>query len=265
MTAPQVRDIDVNGCRCRVWEKGSGATVGFLPGFRGMPRWTPFVDRLAATHRVVVPSLPGFPGSEPGHRQLDDTSDWIAMTLDVIEEAGLVGNDLIAESIGAMLAFEAAALSPGILRRIVAIGAFGLHDSDAPVRNPYTTHMPEIPTLLARDQRAYTSAFASATQEVDALTEHEILLYRADEAAARLIWPLGDRGLSKRLRRVRTPTLLVWGSEDALVPPLYAERFAARIAGPTKIEHIEGAGHLATIDAPDRVAAAALRFLDEGS
>lgn len=261
MKGPQERFIDLDGCRCRVWEKGSGAPLGFLPGFRGMPYWTPFADRLAERFHVIVPSLPGFPGADPGHRELDDTIDWVTMTLDVIEHAGLWGADIVAESIGAMLAFEAAAMAPGAVRRLVAIASLGIHDPDAPVRNPYTTHMTEIPSLLVNDEGAYARAFASRDTDLAAHTEHEILLYRADEAAARWIWPLADRGLRKRLHRVRSPVLLVWGAADAIVPVCYAERLATRIAGPTTIEVIPGAGHLATIDAPDRTASIVSDFL----
>ena len=57
---------------------------------------------------------------------------------------------------------------------------------------------------------------------------------RALEAAARLLWPIGDRGLAKRLHRITAPTLLLWGSEDRIVPASYAKRFAAGIAGRTR-------------------------------
>ena len=259
MTRPQERFVSVAGCRCRIWEMGTGSKVGFLAGFRGTPSWTPFLDRLADHHRVVVPSLPGFPGSEPGHRELDDTIDWITMALDLLEASDLCGSDLVAESIGAMLAFEAAAVTPGAVRRLAAIGPLGLYAADDPVRNPYQSHMPDIPGLLCRDPKAYTSAFAARGRDAEALAEHEIEAVRADEAAARLIWPFGDRGLAKRLRRVTAPVFLVWGADDAIVPPSYARRFAARLARCSS-EIIAGAGHLASVDAPVAVAGAVSRF-----
>ena len=93
------------------------------------------------------------------------------------------------------------------------------------------------------------------------LVEFEILTFRSDEAAARLFWPLGDRGLAKRLHRIRSETLVVWGREDRVVSPDYASLFASGIAGPTKSVLIEGAGHLAYVDKPNDVAAAVLEFL----
>lgn len=261
MSSPDERFVTVNGFRCRVREAGHGPDVGFLAGFRGTPRWTPFLDHLARQHRVVVADLPGFPGSEPGHRVLDDTVDWIAMTLDLLDASGLDVCDLVAESVGAMLALEVAALVPGRVRRLVTIGALGVSDADEPLRNPYQTQTSEIPAILCADRKAYENAFAPRSFSAAEVSEHEIQLYRADEAAARLIWPFADRGLRKRLHRITAPTLLLRGEHDAIVPASQPERMATRMTAPTRIGIIEGAGHLASIDAPERVATAAAAFL----
>jgi len=59
---------------------------------------------------------------------------------------------------------------------------------------------------------------------------------------------------------VKSPTLLIWGEQDRIFPRTYADRFAAGIAGPTRITTIAGAGHLAEIDQPDATAAAILNW-----
>jgi pimeloyl-ACP methyl ester carboxylesterase len=91
--------------------------------------------------------------------------------------------------------------------------------------------------------------------------EFQVQQVRALEAAARLLWPFGDRGLAKRLHRIGVPTLLVWGSEDRILPASYAKRFAAGIAGRTRVRSIPGAGHRADFDAPEALAKAVLGFL----
>ena len=151
-------------------------------------------------------------------------------------------------------------MSPNSISRLVAIGALGWSVPEDPVRNPYTTHMPEIPPLLCENMTAYQQAFTCRSTRPSEIAEHDILQYRADEAAARLTWPFADRGLSKRLHRIRTPTLLVWGARDRIVSPRYAERFAGALRGPTHTEIIAGAGHLASIDAPEAVAQATIDF-----
>jgi thioesterase domain-containing protein len=43
------------------------------------------------------------------HRSLDDLMDWVAATLDLHEQAGIAGEDLVGLSVGGMLAAEVAA------------------------------------------------------------------------------------------------------------------------------------------------------------
>ena len=258
MSDPDERSVRVGGERCRVWEKGRGEPIGFLGGLRGLPRWTPFLDRLAERRRVVAPSLPGFPGAL-GHDRLDDLPDWITATLDLLEASGLEGADLVGASVGATLAAEVAAFSHATLRRLVLIAPFGLFEEHEPVADLWAQRASELPALLsARPDRLEA---ALAPPEGCDREEFALALHRASEAAARLLWPLGDLGLAKRLHRVRTPTLLVWGSEDRVVPPSYAKRFASALAGWVELRQIDGAGHTAEIDAPEAVADAVLRFL----
>ena len=75
MSEPKTTTIDINGHPCRVWTKGSGPKLGWIAGFGGMPRWIPFLDKLAEKRTVIVPSLPGFPGAT-GHNLLDTHLDW---------------------------------------------------------------------------------------------------------------------------------------------------------------------------------------------
>ena len=252
------RTIEINGHRCRVWEKGTGPRLGYLSSAPGVPRWQPFLDELAQHRRVVVPSIPGLFGAT-GHQILDDTADWIAMALDLVEGAGLRGEDLIGASIGGMLAAEGAAF--GDVSRLVLIAPYGLYDPDEPVSDPFAAPPQEQALVYSGNAAAFLEAFGPPS-DPDEAQDFMLLAYRANETAARLIWPFGDRGLRKRLHRIHCPTLLVWGSQDRIVPASYAKRFAAGIAGPTQIRSLDGAGHLAVIDAPAEAAAAALAFLD---
>jgi len=255
---PDERSVRVGGERCRVWEKGRGEPLGFLGGLRGLPRWTPFLERLAEQRRVVAPSLPGFPGGQ-GHDRLDDLPDWIAATLDLLEASGLEGADLVGASVGATLAAEVAVFSHAALRRLVLIAPLGLFDEREPVADIWAQRASALPALLSARPERLEAALAPP-EDCDRC-EFALALHRASEAAARLLWPLGDLGLGKRLHRVRTPTLLVWGSEDRVVPPAYAKRFASALSGWVELRQIDGAGHTAEIDAPDAVADAVLQFL----
>jgi pimeloyl-ACP methyl ester carboxylesterase len=72
-------------------------------------------------------------------------------------------------------------------------------------------------------------------------------------ATGKFIWPLPDKGLKKRIHRVTAPALLVWGEEDRLVPPVYADEFARRLPGARR-EIVDGAGHAPQLEQPEAVA-----------
>ena len=101
MSDPATTTVEVNGFPCRVWTKGSGPKLGFLAGFGGLPRWVPFLDELARTRTVIVPSLPGYPGGGLGHTVLDTHIDWVLAVRQIIEKAWLAGADLLGASVGA--------------------------------------------------------------------------------------------------------------------------------------------------------------------
>lgn len=251
MNRPIERTVAVNGQPCRVWEKGSGSPVFYLAGLLGLPRWTPFLDRLAGHRRVVAPSLPGFPGAV-GHDRLDSLLDWIAVSLDLLEAAGFQGGDLVGASVGGALAAEVAAMAPGLVRRLALIAPFGLYDESQPPTDLWAQKPGMLPSLLSTQPERF-AAFSAAPEGVGA-EEWAIVTTRASEAAARLLWPLADTRLERRLHRIRCDTLVVWGAEDKVLSPRYAQRFAEGIAERTHVAVIPGAGHLAELDAPEAVA-----------
>jgi len=252
------RQVTVNGESCRVWEKGTGRPLFYLGGFLGLPRWPALLDALAERHRVVAPSLPGFPGAR-GHDRLDTQLDWIAATLDLLEAAGLVEADLVGASVGGSLAAEVAAMAPKSVRRLVLIAPFGLYDHDFPPLDLWAQKPGTRPGVLS----AHAAVFADFTAAPAAVDPGEwaIVASRASEAAARLLWPLGDTRLARRLHRIRCDTLIAWGAEDKVLSPRYAERFAAGITGRTTTTIIPGAGHMVELDAPERLADAVMTAL----
>ena len=254
------RSLRCNGAPVRVWEQGDGAPVVFLAGFGGLPKWIPFLDRLAETRRVIVPSLPGFPGAE-GHDRLDDLSDWTAATLEILEAATDGPFGLIASSVSAPLALEAAAMQRDRIAKLMLIGPFGIHDDrpdaiDLWAQRPGPKSYP--PLLCAQPER-----FAALWQKPEDLDEIEwqVMEIRAREAAARYLWPLNDTGILKRAYRITQPMLLIRGAEDRLVPAPTLERLKDAVAADAVVQEVVGAGHLVELDQPEALAGLAAQFL----
>ncbi len=258
MTGPSEAVVETALGRTRVWRRGSGRPLAYLAGLAGLPRWTPFLDALAEHREVVAPSLPGFPGG-PSADSLDDHLDWIVAARQALRAANLEAADLVGASVGAALAAEVAALWPESVRRLVLVAPFGLFDSGQPVADVFAQR-PGARSSILSTQPAELDAWLAPPDGADPV-EWEVMRLHADVAAAKILWPLGDTRLAKRLPQISAPTLLLWGAEDRVIPPAYATRFAALIEGPTRIQTLEGAGHMAEFDSPERAARAIEEFL----
>jgi pimeloyl-ACP methyl ester carboxylesterase len=253
------RSLRIRGEKVRVFEKGRGRPLGVLSGLFGYPAWTPFLEALSQGRRVIVPSLPGHPGGGD-FRRLDDIADWVIATQERIEAAGLVGADLVGLGPGGMLAAEVAAFSPALVKRLVLAAPFGLYDEREPVTDFWAKRAAEMPATFSAQPEKFAAEVLAPPASADEI-EFQVELTRSLEAAARLLWPFGDRGLAKRLHRIRAATLLVWGGVDRIVPASYATRFAAGVSGRTRVRSLAGAGHRLDFDAPAPLAKAVLDFL----
>jgi pimeloyl-ACP methyl ester carboxylesterase len=183
----------------------------------------------------------------------------VTATLDLLEASGLDGADLLGHGVGGMLAAEVAAFSRPTVRRLVLVAPLGLFDEREPVADVFARRASEIPALFSTKPAEYAASLACPKGEDE--VEWQIGQVRAMEAAARLLWPTGDRGLAKRLHRISAKTLLLWGGEDRIVPASYAKRFADGLASEAEVRSIPGAGHRVDLDAPEEAAEAVLRFL----
>ena len=227
----------------RVQVKGSGAPLVFLHSAGGLA-WDPFLDALAEERTVYAPLVPGTSPEDPN--AIDEVRDlWelVLLEQEALASLGLQGADIVGASFGGMLACELQATFPGMFGKLVVLAPIGLWRDDAPVANWMMTAPQDLPALLFADPAS------PAAQAAFTLPEDHV--ERADAIAmatwtmgctGKFVWPVPDRGLARRLHRITAPTLVVWGSEDALVPAVYAQEFAGRIAG-ARVEVLEGCGH----------------------
>ena len=79
---------------------------------------------------------------------------------------------------------------------------------------------------------------------------------------SKFTWPIPDKGLKNRIYRVSAPALIVWGKQDALVPPEYAKEFSDRMVNTTvRTEMLDGAGHIPQLEKREKVTALVKEFL----
>jgi pimeloyl-ACP methyl ester carboxylesterase len=242
-----------------VFRGGSGDPVVYLHGGGGLVLEDPLLAALERSNEVIAPLAPGFADLA----DLDELRDVHELAMhydDLFEALGLDGVPVVGHSFGGMIAAELAAHYPRRVGRLVLIAPVGLWNDAYPVADLFAALPTELPALLYADTShpAAQAMFVGAESELD--VEALMPMMRGLTALAKFMWPIPDRGLSRRLWRIRAPTLLVWGDQDALVPASYAEDFAAGLPDATTVI-VEGAGHLPTVEAPDPTLAAITGFL----
>tara|TARA_Y100000815_G_scaffold247934_1_gene248698 strand:- start:185 stop:979 length:795 start_codon:yes stop_codon:yes gene_type:complete len=250
---PETRSLTIRDREVRVLEEGrSDVPVVFLAGIGGVPAWTPFLEALAKNRRVIVPSLPGFPGATE-FRHLDSLYDWVVHTLETLELLDEPTFDLIGSSVGGALASEIASLVETQIRRLVLIAPFGVFLEDDPAADIWA-QVPgpkSIPNLVCSHPERWDAIWEMPADGDE--IEWSLLQTRSMEAAARFLFPFGNTGVTSRLHRIHNSTLLVRGAEDRVLPSAYNAVFAEGIEGPVRTIEIKDAGHLPEIDNPEMV------------
>ncbi|MEO6043455.1 MAG: alpha/beta hydrolase [Tepidiformaceae bacterium] len=255
---PTVQLTRVGSYEVEVSEFGSGEPIVYLHDFNGPPGPAEFIERLAKLRRVIVPAHPGFGGSTDD-AAIHQMINVVVFYQELFERLGFTTVDVVGHSLGGMFAAEVAAVAPSSVRRLVLAAPLGLWINESPVPDFLPSGGNALARMLWADPaRAVLPPSGGPTPE-DALLQAR---HTANIAAAtNYLWPLPDRGLRTRLRRISAPTLLIWGDSDRVVGPEYRDAFQSQIRG-SRVDVVSSAGHMAPLEQPEAFAESVLRFLN---
>jgi len=240
---------------------GDGQPVVFLHGAGGL-NWDPFLDSLSERFRVYAPHMPGTGGSSE-IQQVRDLWDLVLSYYDLFDALGLDRPDIVGHSLGGMIGAELAASDQSRVRRLVLIAPAGLWLDDAPIPDIFAMTPSELVRAVVADPEGpLAQALLQPPATVEAQMEAYIARVQVMQAAAKLLWPIPDKGLKLRIHRIKAPTLLLWGKQDRLIPPVYADAFASRIPG-ARVEMFEQAGHMLPLEQTARAIDAIATFLGQ--
>lgn len=249
----EVFKVETHGGRIRtqVYKGGEGPPLVWLHGAFGLVGWEPQLAALARYFTVYAPVQPGVDESE-GLEYLDDLWDLVLYYYDLFDALGLDQVAVVGHSYGGMVAAELAATDPDRVRRLVLVGALGLWRDDVPVLDLQVATPAERARAIFHDPNGIVAQMVMATVPLEFKEQNEqtIRLIVNIGATTKFFWPIPDKGLKKRIHRIKAPTLLIWGKSDGVVPPVYAEEFARRIPG-ARVELLDGAGHLPHLERMD--------------
>jgi pimeloyl-ACP methyl ester carboxylesterase len=250
------------GTTVNVFRGGTGPEVLFFHGAGGLlGADDPFLVRLAESFTVSAPELPGY-GESEGEDLLEDMLDFTLHGWDVVEALGPSRPHLVGHSMGGMIAAEMACVAANDLDRLVLLAPAGLWIDEHPIPDLFSMLPFEFPQYLFHDPEKGAAAMTGGVDftDLEALAEFYIGNSRRLGMAGKILFPIPNRRLSKRLYRLKAETLLVWGESDRLIPPVYAERWQELVPH-AELVTVAESGHSLPIEQPEAVAAAIEKHL----
>jgi pimeloyl-ACP methyl ester carboxylesterase len=260
MAATSERTVKLweNQITAHVKVAGQGQPLVFLHSGYGLV-WHDFLDQLARNFTVYAPEHPGTSEGDPDAiKPLDDFWDLVLYYYELFDKLGLDSPAVAGHSFGGMVAAELAATNPKRVGKLVLIDPLGLWRDDAPIKNYMVAPQADLDPLFFHDTKhpARKLVFMNL-EEPDSIIRVTWTL----GCTGKFIWPIPERGLRKRAHRITAPTL-IWGKEDGLTRPVYAEDFKKAIPR-ARVEMVANAGHMAPFEQPAAVAGLIRDFLME--
>ncbi len=255
----------LRGTRVRVLEYGSddGEPLVFLHGLSGLLDDSTLFDLLARRHHVFVPELPGY-GESSGEELLEDMLDFALHGWDVVVSLGLAERRpvLVGHSMGGMFAAEMACLAPDAIAKLVLVDAYGLWLDEEPIPDVFSFLPFEFGDYLFHNPERAATILAGGTDiaDPDSLRDFFVANARRLGTAGKVLFPIPNRRLSKRLYRLTTQTLVVWGEQDRLMSPTYATRWK-QLLPRARVVCIPDAGHMLPYEQPAALASQINAFL----
>ncbi len=263
-----------------VGPRGDPAPIVLLHGTSAsLHTWEGWSKALRGQRRVISLDLPAYGLTGPfagdyltrwAGQPLYTPDHYARFVLDFLDRLGVSRFVVAGNSLGGDVAWHIAAAAPQRVTQLVLVDAAGYRFTPEdiplgwriarlPVLGHVTEHFLPRPFVLQGLRTVYGNPAKIDEALIDRYFE---LTLRAGNRAAlvqRLQAWSPDEGVDK-VSGVVAPTLILWGGRDHLIPPAFAQRFAADIPG-SQVVMFDDLGHVPHEEDPVRTVAAVKAFL----
>lgn len=274
--------LDVEGVTVAYVDSGGAGRplvlVHGLSSYTGF--WEAQIPAFAAEgYRVISLDLPGYGASDRPDAPCDPP--WYAGVLSgFLEELGLEQATIVGHSMGGQIALTLALEHPEQVSRLVLSAPAGFERFTAGERDWMRGYWHEKRALEADEDAVranFAMNFARWDEGVERLVAERVRMagtadFRGTSVAvARSVVGMLEHPVLDRLDQIRAPTLIVFGTDDRLIPnpvfhgggtAAFARRAAERIPG-AELVLISGAGHMVHHDRPEAFNAAVSDWLKQ--
>ena len=255
--------------------KPDGPVLVLLHGSNAsLHTWEPLVARLRHKYRIISLDQIGHSLTGPNPTGQYDGLAFVGTLNTLLGKLGINRFALAGNSMGGYVAWDYALAYPDKLTHLVLIDAAGPPDDpdkDLPIgfrlaQMPGISKLAQVITPRSLFEKSLRGSVSNQSIITPAMVDRywELNRYPGNRAAtgARFAQYAGRTRNVGALGQITTPTLILWGAEDKLIPVSGADWFAARIPNAVKIVY-PGIGHIPMEEAPERTAADLDAFLSK--
>ena len=251
--------VNAGGAELTLVKGGSGKPLLIFHDELGYPGWMTWNESLAHDRTLIIPLQPGF-GKTPRLDWVMNYRDLAGFYSQVVRELRLDPVDVIGFSAGGYIVAEMVAADPKIFSKMILVAPMGIR--------PAAGEIMDIFPITIRTHLRATVADPPGTPEFARLYGGEMTpaQFEAFEDAraetARIGWEpyMHNPSLPHLLRGTKTPTLLVWGTLDDVVPRGCIDAYARVIEG-AQIATVKDVGHRPEIENSSEFERIVTRFL----
>lgn len=263
--------VQVDGLNIHYKDTGpkDAPVVLLLHGFgSSLQTWDVWAAKLESHYRVIRLDLPGFglTGPSPLH-DYSEAGD-LATLMHFVDKLGVASFSVIGHSMGGKMAWGLAAAAPDRVKALVLMAPDGFPEAKDIGTKPYA--MPSVmgvikfslPKFLVR--KSIEPAFFDVNALSDSLVDRYYDMLRAPGVRAAILERSNQTIYTDpvpRLKKIKAPTLLIWGEQDQMIPSSNAQSYA-HVLSDSKTVLLPKLGHLVQEEQPEIALAHVAAFLN---
>ena len=256
--------LQIDGNKIRYLESGdSKKTLVLVHGLgASAERWDQVIPLFADNYRVIVPDLIGFGYSDKP--LVDYTPEFFSEFLKKFFIAsGIKRPNLIGSSLGGQISAEYASSNPQEIEKLILVSPSGAMKQSTPALDAY------IMAALYPNEQSAKNAFELMEGSGKNVNEKIVngFIERMQLPNAKLAFMSTLLGLKNselittKLQTISTPSLIIWGSNDPVIPIQHADSFVSTIQD-CRFFRMDGCGHTPYVQDPHVFASKVLEFLN---